>query len=80
MRARKEVCCNEPKYGSFIRCEENEFVYFSLHDVLLDEERLETDSSFLLDGFHLHVDELIAGEQVQALLFERAYKAAKAFL
>ena len=61
-----------------IKCEENDFVYFSLHDVLLDEEHLQTDSSFLSDGFHLHNDALIAREQVQTLLFERAYVAAKA--
>ena len=59
------------------KCEENGFVYFSLHDALLDEECLETDSSFLLDGFHLHNDESTTRAQVQTLLFERAYKAAK---
>ena len=32
----------------------------------------------MLDGFHLYIDELIAREQIQTLLFERAYKAAKA--
>ena len=62
----------------FQKCEENSFVYFSLHDALLDEECLETDSSFLVDGFHLHNDEPIVREQVQTLLLERAYKAAKA--
>ena len=62
------------------RCEENGFVYFSLHDALFDEECLETDSSFLSDGFHLHSDELGARGEVQILLFERAYKAAKALL
>ena len=57
---------------------QNGFVYFSLHDVLFDEERLETDSSFLLDGFHLHHTGMHVKGQVQALLFERAYKSAKA--
>ena len=60
------------------RCEENGFVYFSLHDALLDEECLETDSSFLIDGFHLHNDELFARRQAQTLLFERACKSAQA--
>jgi len=61
-----------------VKCEEKGFVYFSLHDLLLDEKYLETDSSFLVDGFHLHSDELTARGEVQVLLFERAYKAAKA--
>ena len=61
-----------------VKCEENGFVYFSLHDALLDEECLETDSSFLLDGFHLHNDESTTRGQVQTLLFERACKSAQA--
>ena len=61
-----------------VKCKENSFVYFSLHDALQDEECLETDSSFLLDGFHLHNDESTTRGQVQTLLFERTYKAAKA--
>mgnify|MGYP002344027057 CR=1 FL=1 len=61
-----------------LRCEENGFVYFSLHDALLDEKRLETDSSFLIDGFHLYNDGSTARGQIQTLLFEKAYKAAKA--
>ena len=59
------------------RCEQIGFVYFSLHDALLDEEGLETDSSFLSDGSHLHNGELTAQDQVQTLLFERASKSAK---
>ena len=62
------------------KCEENGFIYFSLHDALLDEECLETDSSFLLDGFHLYNDESTARGQVQVLLFERACKSAQALL
>ena len=61
-----------------VKCEQEGFVYFSLHDALLDEECLETNTSFLVDGFHLHNSELIGRWQVQTLLFERAYKAAKA--
>ena len=60
-----------------VKCEQEGFVYFSLHDALLDGERLETDSSFLLDGFHLHNDEATTREQVQTLLFERAYRSAQ---
>ena len=61
----------------FARCEEYGFVYFSLHDALLNEESLETDSSFLSDGFHLNNDDLLAKVQVQTLLFERACKSAQ---
>lgn len=60
-----------------VKCVEHGFVYFSLHDALLDEECLETDSSFLLDGFHLHNDESTTRGQVQTLLFERACKSAQ---
>lgn len=60
------------------KCEENGFVYFSLHDALLDEENLETDASFLVDGFHLYSSEVNEREQVQTLLFERAFKSAQA--
>jgi len=61
-----------------VKCKENSFVYFSLHDVLLDEDCLETDSSFLSDGFHLYNDEPTTRGQVQTLLFERACQSAKA--
>lgn len=60
------------------KCEKLGFAYFSLHDAMFDEEYLETDSSFLLDGFHLYNDNMSTRTQVQTLLFERAYKSVQA--
>ena len=58
-------------------CAQNGFVYFSLHDVLLDEKLCCTDSSFLVDGFHLHNNCLTSKLEIQTLLFDRAYRCAK---
>ena len=41
--------------------------FIFLHDALLDEECLETDSSFPVDGFHLHNDEPIVRECPNAI-------------
>lgn len=58
-------------------CRLNGIIYFSLRELIIDEDSGKTDRDFLYDDFHLF-QEASARSEVQLLLLRELYQAAKA--